>query len=68
MPTRLDRHRLAIRYRWQDMRTGKLLVDQPRLITTVEYVRPTGETVHHARDDAANKLARKVVDSMETPW
>jgi len=59
---------LAIRYRWQDMRTGKILVDQPRLITTVEYVRPAGETVYHARDDAVNKLARKVVASMETQW
>jgi len=59
---------LAIRYRWQDMRTGKLLVDQPRLITTVEYVRPAGETVYNARDDAVNKLARKVVNGMETPW
>jgi hypothetical protein len=59
---------LAIRYRWQDMRTGKLLIDQPRFIATVQYVRPTGETVFNARDDAVNKLARQVVASMETPW
>jgi len=59
---------LSIRYRWQDMRTGKLLVDRPRLITTVQYVPPVGETVHHARDDAVNRLARKVVASMERPW
>jgi len=59
---------LVIRYRWQDMRTGKLLVDQPRLITTVQYVRPTGETVYNAREDAVNRLARKVVAGMETPW
>ncbi|HSW47058.1 MAG TPA: LPS assembly lipoprotein LptE [Phycisphaerae bacterium] len=59
---------LAIRYRWQDMRTGKLLVDKERMITTIEYVRPVGETVYDARDDAVNRLARKVVASMETPW
>ncbi|GMV98107.1 MAG: hypothetical protein HRF43_02375 [Phycisphaerae bacterium] len=59
---------LMIRYRWQDMRTGKLLVDQPRLVTTVEYVRPAGETVYNAREDAAVRMARKVVDSMMTPW
>ena len=59
---------LAIRYRWQDMRTGKLLVDQPRMVTTIQYVRPVGETAYDAREDAANKLARKIVNSMETPW
>jgi len=59
---------LAIRYRWQDLRTGKLLVDQPQLITTVQYVRPVGETVHNARNEAVDRLARKVVASMERPW
>ncbi|UCD27518.1 MAG: hypothetical protein JSV03_10390 [Planctomycetota bacterium] len=59
---------LAIRYRWQDVRTGKLLVDQPRLVTTIQYVRPVGETTFDAREDAVNKLARKVVNSMETGW
>lgn len=59
---------LTIRYRWQDMRTGKLLADQPKLSTTVEYVRPTGETVYNARDDAAGRMARKVVDGMATSW
>src|SRR5207249_271288 len=43
---------LVIRFRWQDMRTGKLLVDQPRFVTTVEYVRPVGETIFHAREEA----------------
>jgi hypothetical protein len=59
---------LAIRYRWQDMRTGKLLVDQPRLLTTVEYVRPVGETVYNARDDAVDRMARRIVESMATSW
>jgi hypothetical protein len=59
---------LTIRYRWQDMRTGKLLVDQPRLLTTVEYVPPIGETAHNASADAVDRLARKIVGSMETPW
>lgn len=59
---------LAIRYRWQDMRTGKLLVEMPRLETTIQYVEPTGETTYMARDDAVVKLARKVRESMESPW
>ena len=59
---------MSVRYRWQDMRTGKLLVDQPRAVTTVQYVRPVGETVYNARDDAVNRMARRIVASMETPW
>lgn len=59
---------LAIRYRWQDQRTGKILVENPRFITTVEYIRPVGEDTQNAYDDAVVKLARKVVQSMETPW
>lgn len=59
---------LIIRFRWQDMRTGKLLVDEPRFATTVEYVRPVGETVMNARQEAANRMARRVVETMESPW
>jgi hypothetical protein len=59
---------LVIRFRWQDVRTGKLLVDEPRFVTTVEYVRPIGETIFHAREEAVNKMARRVVESMEAPW
>mgnify|MGYP002622691045 CR=1 len=59
---------LTVRYRWQDQRTGKLLVDQPRFVQTVEYVRPVGETVDDGRNDATNKIARRIVESMESPW
>lgn len=59
---------LVIRWRWQDMRTGKLLVDEPRFVTTIEYVRPVGETVFHARDEAVNRMARRMVEAMESPW
>lgn len=59
---------LVVRFRWQDMRTGKLLANQPRLLTTVTYVRPVGETVYNAREEATNKLARLIVERMETAW
>lgn len=59
---------LAIRYRWQDMRTGKILAEHPRFITTVEYIRPAGETTHNAVDDAASKIARKIVESLAQDW
>jgi len=59
---------LAVRYRWQDMRTGKIIVEKPMLVTTVQYVRPVGETVFNAREDAVNKIAEKMVETMQTGW
>lgn len=59
---------LAVRFRWQDMRTGKILAESAMLVTTVPYVRPAGEGVYGARDEAADKLARLVVQRMESPW
>jgi hypothetical protein len=50
------------------MRNGKVLVDEPRFLTTVEYVRPIGETVFNARDEAVTKMARRIVETMEKPW
>jgi len=59
---------LAVSFRWQDMRTGKILVEKPQLVTTVQYVRATGEDVYNARDMAASQMARRIVEQMETPW
>ena len=59
---------LIIRYRWKDVRTGKLLRDRPRFVTTVTYVPPTDETVDSGRLDAVSKLAREIVGDMENSW
>lgn len=59
---------LSIRYRWQDVRTGKLLVDKPLAITTVQYIRPVGEDQYDGFQLAADQMARQIVESMETPW
>lgn len=59
---------LIVRYRWKDVRTGKLLRDRPRFVTTVTYVRPAGETVAEGRLDAVSRLARNIVGDMENSW
>jgi hypothetical protein len=59
---------IVVRYRWKDMRTGKMLKEMPRLVQNVEYVPPVGETFFIASEDGMNKLARKIVDSMESEW
>jgi hypothetical protein len=59
---------LIIRYRWKDVRTGKLLRDRPRFTTTITYVPPTDETAYNGRLDAVSKLAREIVGDMENSW
>ena len=59
---------LIIRYRWKDVRTGKLLRDRPRFVTTVTYVRPAGETVAGGRLNAVSQMARNIVGDMENDW
>lgn len=59
---------LIIRYRWKDVRTGRLLRDRPRFVSTVTYVRPAGETVAEGRFDAVSKMARDIVSDMEENW
>jgi len=59
---------LSVRYRWQDMRTGKLLVDKPLATTTVQYVRLLGEDSFNGYELAVDQMARQIVDSMESPW
>jgi len=59
---------LRVRYRWQDVRTGRLIVDRPNAITTVQYVRPVGEEAYDGFQLAVDQMARQIVESMETPW
>lgn len=59
---------LAVRVRWQDRRTGKLLLDNPMRVTTVQYVKLLGENSYEAYESAVNQLARKIVESMESTW
>jgi len=50
------------------MRTGRILVENKEFTQTVEYVPPVGEPFSVASEQAVNKLARRIVDSMETGW
>ena len=59
---------LTVRYRWQDQRTGKILLDQPRFVQTVTYIRQLGQTVYDGREEAVNKMARRIVESLERSW
>ena len=56
------------RFRWKDMRTGKILAERDQWIQTVEHVPPVGEDFFHASEAGLNELATRIVDTMETGW
>ena len=33
---------VVVSFQWKDLRTGEVLVDRPRIVQTVEYIRPLG--------------------------
>ncbi len=58
----------VIRFTWRDMRTGKVLLDRPRFVQSIDYVPPVGETFEIASDRALGDLAERMVEEMMTAW
>ncbi len=59
---------VAVRYRFQDMNTGKILVERPRFVYQTSYIPPVGETFSVGMTRAMDGLAELIVESMETGW
>lgn len=57
---------VVVSFQWKDLRTGEVLVDRPRFVQTVEYIRPVGEGFRHAMQRAMDKLAERIVETMES--
>lgn len=55
---------LAIRVRWQDLRSGEFLVDQPIELQAVDYIPPLGETEEYALQKVTDKMAEKITGRM----
>lgn len=69
--TRLPREKqltLAVRLRWTDIRSGRVLLDQPVQLQSVDYLTPTGETERFAQERAADALARQIVAKLYEDW
>lgn len=69
--TRLPRDKqltLAVRLQWQDVRTGKMLVDQPVLLQSVDYLPAAGETEKFGQQRAVDRLAARIVSRMYHDW
>lgn len=59
---------LAVRLEWKDLRSGDLLIDQPVLLQSVDYLTPTGETEAFGQQKAIDKLAARIVAQMYDEW
>lgn len=59
---------LAVRIRWKDLRSGKMLVDKPVLLQAADYLPPAGEREAFAQQRSIDLLARRIVAQMYAPW
>ncbi len=59
---------LVVRFRFQDMRTGDILVDRPRFVFQTSYIPPVGETFTQGMTRGLDGLAEQIVESMESDW
>lgn len=59
---------MVVRFRLQDLRTGRTLVERPRFVFQTSYIPPAGETFDNAMTRATDGLAEAIVESMETDW
>ena len=59
---------LVVRFRFQDMRTGAILVDRPRFVFQTSSIPPVGETFTQGMTRGLDGLAEQIVESMESDW
>lgn len=67
---------VKVRVTWEDLRTGQVLATQevpisPEEIPVVgqaEFAPEMGHSLATATDDSVNRLARRIVNMMETAW
>jgi hypothetical protein len=53
---------------WKNLRTGELLIDSQSISATAQYSEPMNQGVGYATNLAANKLAERIIELMETRW
>jgi hypothetical protein len=51
----------TVKVRWKDVRSGRVLVEQPALLQSVDYIPPAGETERFAQERAMDKMAARIV-------
>jgi len=59
---------VVVRFRFQDLRSGDILVERPRFVYQTSYIPPVGETFTTAMTRALDGMAEQMVETMETDW
>jgi len=59
---------VVVRFRFQDLRSGDILVERPRFVYQTSYIPPVGETFSDGMTRAMDGLAEQIVETMETDW
>ncbi len=59
---------IVVRWEWKDLRTGEILLENPRFLQTVDYVRPLGEDFYHASQRSLDKMAERMIEQMAADW
>ena len=59
---------LVVRVEWKDLRSGQILLDQPLLISSADYLPPAGESEAYGQRIAIDRLAAKIVSKMYDDW
>lgn len=59
---------VVVRFRFQDMRSGDILVERPRFVYQTSYIPPVGESFTVGMTRALDGLAEQIVEAMETQW
>lgn len=55
-------------WRWKDLRTGKIIRDQPRMVFTTTFIPPVGESFRTGTTRGLDGLAERIVMAMENDW
>ncbi len=53
---------------WKNLKTGELLIDSQSISASAQYSEPMNQGVGYATNLAANKLAERIIELMETRW
>src|SRR5262245_46085247 len=69
--TRLPRDKqlnIVVRVEWKDLRSGQILLDQPLLVSSADYLPAAGENEAYGQRVALERLAAKIVAKMYDDW
>ncbi|MFA6176351.1 MAG: hypothetical protein WC765_07215 [Phycisphaerae bacterium] len=55
-------------FNWKDLRTGQYIVSNKSIMATASYSEFQQQGFEYGSKVAANKLAERIVESMQTDW